>query len=443
MDLKGNFETSSLAGILQLLRQEDKIGILRLTNETGYEVKIFIENGSVVYARGERQGTRLGNILKNKGILSSEQLEACMEVAKDNELALGNLLVSKGYITQETLKSILHKLGEQVILNVFLWERGQFEYSDSQAIPKGPLLTKIDIMQVLLDATRLIDEMSVFKQKIKSDQVALKVSKDAGGREDIKLTGVQWRFLTLIDGRRTVRQMIDETGYYDFAAYKVLHSLMAAGLVEEGDLPPPSTEAAVKERCADLAGPYMESLQLIYTHLERELGKWPFTVLRENRDRLPPTRIHNIRQLHESELRKWVRAIMNEAKTGLSDAERAFLEHYAPGEPKANNVRGALQPLVEGKEPDAAVETLGSGLRHYVAGVLDRLLPLLGTRTVQAVMADIKRGLPDLDAVPANQGQGDAAILAIRQTVQAFERKMMEEKVVHKSSGLFAITLDG
>lgn len=73
MHLKGNLETSFLASILQLLCNDQKTGILQLNNNDE-EVRIFLQDGKIIYATGSRRETRMGHILRNEGHLTSQQL---------------------------------------------------------------------------------------------------------------------------------------------------------------------------------------------------------------------------------------------------------------------------------------------------------------------------------------------------------------------------------
>lgn len=50
---------------------------------------------------------------------------------------------------------------------------------------------------------------------------------------EIKLNANEWRVLSLIDGTRSVRQVITESAYDEFAVYKIIFSVISSGLIEQ------------------------------------------------------------------------------------------------------------------------------------------------------------------------------------------------------------------
>ena len=114
MSLKGNLETFFLNSILQLLSDDQKTGVLQVKNNSK-EVKIYFQNGDIVYATGSQRENRLGYHLQSKGTISREKLHECLETGQKEKKALGRVLVEKGYITTEKLEKIIHDQIEEII----------------------------------------------------------------------------------------------------------------------------------------------------------------------------------------------------------------------------------------------------------------------------------------------------------------------------------------
>ena len=77
MAFKGHLETVSLAGILQLLCNENKTGILRISRD-GTEYQIFFLEGNILYAIRSFKAARLGQLLIEDGVTSKSVIEACV-----------------------------------------------------------------------------------------------------------------------------------------------------------------------------------------------------------------------------------------------------------------------------------------------------------------------------------------------------------------------------
>ncbi|MDZ7830330.1 MAG: DUF4388 domain-containing protein [Desulfobacterales bacterium] len=232
MTIKGNLETFYLTSLLQMLNYDQKTGKLTIKSDTN-EVQIYLHEGDVVFATETQKTNRLGDLLKNKGMISQQVLNECLAFSRKNKQGLGKTLVQQGHISLEKLNAFLLKQAENTIYNVFLWTHGEFEYQDEDLNLKGVVGNKLNTMNLLLEASRRVDEIEIFKKQIPNEAGIIKIAGNtdqSGG--DIKLNPDEWRILSLIDGKSTVRQIIDKSGLDDFTAYKHLNSLIASGRVE-------------------------------------------------------------------------------------------------------------------------------------------------------------------------------------------------------------------
>jgi len=105
MSLKGNFGTFYLATILQLLGDDKKTGILRVTKDDK-EVQVFLQDGVIIYAKGSHTKDQLGKLFLTNGNISEKQLQECLEISNQKKQAIGKVLVENGYVTMEMLKKI-------------------------------------------------------------------------------------------------------------------------------------------------------------------------------------------------------------------------------------------------------------------------------------------------------------------------------------------------
>ena len=108
MAFRGNIETFFFSSLLQLLTNDRKTGVLHIEKEKD-EVDIFIKEGSIVNAISSRSKNRLGYLLRTKGIITSEDLEKCLSISRENGQKLGKVLVENNHITTEALEKFLKK----------------------------------------------------------------------------------------------------------------------------------------------------------------------------------------------------------------------------------------------------------------------------------------------------------------------------------------------
>lgn len=280
MSLKGNLENFFFASILQLLYLEKKTGVLRVKHGNK-EAKVFFDEGTIISASESRETIRLGNLLKTEGLLSDNQLRNFLAVAKEQGKTIGTVLIEKKIITSERLREINGKLVEDTLYDLFLWEHGDFEYLDGLPKLEGRAITENRTMDLILEASRRVDEMSILAKQIPSERTIMKMSRHISDNKEITLNTHEWRILSLINGTRSVREIIKESGDDEFSVYKTLYALITSGLIESSgeaplrkiiDRPEQDTRQPADDKKTILVADDMTQIRKILRFSLREVG---------------------------------------------------------------------------------------------------------------------------------------------------------------------------
>tara|TARA_B100000614_G_C14518083_1_gene481451 strand:- start:434 stop:1150 length:717 start_codon:yes stop_codon:yes gene_type:complete len=232
VNLQGDFEGLALASIFQLLCSDEKTGVLTVTGNS-HENRVYFHNGTIVYATSSLKETRLGFLLLSDGVISQQQLEQCLDLSKAHNMHLGKILVDKGYISLDKVEKYNTWQVETVLYNLFFYQNGKFDYNDEELNLQGMIVARLNPMKLIMEASRRIDELSVLKKSIPSQGLVYKMSGTVPGNDGINLDASEWRVLSRVDGLRTVRQVIDQSGYDEFTVYKILFSLISSGVIME------------------------------------------------------------------------------------------------------------------------------------------------------------------------------------------------------------------
>lgn len=282
MSLAGSLETFNIANLIQFLSSDQKTGVLQIGGG-GNTAKIFIKSGFIVYATSSQQKFRLGHFLRSEGVLSDEKLQECLQLAEEKNQQLGRFLVEQGYISRSSLKDFLHLQAEEILYDIFLWEAGDFEYTDTPINIKEKLFIPLNPMGIIMEASRRIDEQSIIKREIPGEQLIFKISQKMGETEKLKLTKNERRILSLMDGNRTVKQVINDSGYAEPATYKIIYSLKMAGFIEKT-----WKEESDVVNFIDIINIFNNIFQIVYKTLKLELGTMVFTIFAECKAQLSP-----------------------------------------------------------------------------------------------------------------------------------------------------------
>jgi len=266
MTIKGNLQTLELANILQLLCNDQKTGTLTITDGT-CEVKVNILEGSIIFATSSQKKFRLGALLRNDGIISDGQIKECFAKSQQRGEVIGKVMVADGLITQEHLDKYSLMQVENILYDLFFWNEGNFEYKDVTHDLKGMKIVPLNVMNLLLEASRRIDEMSVLKKQIANDDMVYRISQKINEIGDVILNINEWRILSFINGKRSLGQVVEVSGFDQFAVYKVIYSLTSYGLIKVLS-PGADTQDGQSGDYSAMVEFYYKVLQIIHAELE-------------------------------------------------------------------------------------------------------------------------------------------------------------------------------
>lgn len=229
MAIKGSLKEASLADVCQLLSLGQKSGCLSVADGSRFG-QIYFEKGRINYARIVNRRDRLGDILVRDGVLAQGQLE---EVLKRQSLEpdrrVGELLVACDYITRAELTRYIRLQIEEAIYHLFTWSRGNFFFEVDAQPDSADIVVSINPESLLLEAARRVDEWSLIEKKIPSLDLLFDVERERVHSSDVDLTTEQERIVPLLDGTRTVQEVVDHLGMTEFDVGKALFGLIQAG----------------------------------------------------------------------------------------------------------------------------------------------------------------------------------------------------------------------
>ncbi len=361
MNLQGDFEGLTLASILQLLCNDQKTGVLTVTCDDD-QSRVFFEQGTIVYASASLKEARLGYLMRADGVISVQQLQKCLTAAKAEKMHLGKILVDKGYISLDTLKKYNTKQVEAILYNLLFWKKGRFEYKDAKLNLKGMIVTQLNPMKLILEASRRIDELSVLKEFIPTDKLVFRMSGKVQSKEEIKLNANEWRILSLIDGTRTVRQIIVESGYDEFAVYKIFFSVISSGLIEQKEEISLEENTVDKDNYSSILTVFHDILSTVKKNISDELGDRSYS-------------------------------LFEEIKLQLSIEYRVVFKEFHPDNHRNSNLKAITEGLSRIQVVNNSREFLISGFVEYCSLLLKKVGEILGAQPLVRILEDIEKVL--------------------------------------------------
>ena len=250
MAIKGSLKEASLPDVLQLLSMGKKTGCLAVThrNNFGY---IYFDKGLISYASIVNRRDRIGDILLKAGSITQAQLDAAISAqATHRDKRIGELLVAQGAITRGALHAQIMMQIEEAVYFLFTWTQGTFNFEADVRPEEQDLLVSINPESLLLEGARRVDEWSLIEKKIPSLDLVFDLDRGRIAESNITFPRDQQLVGDLLDGRRDVSAVIEESGLGEFDVGKAIYGLVTAGFAQRVGRTRPS-EPVVRDARVD------------------------------------------------------------------------------------------------------------------------------------------------------------------------------------------------
>ncbi len=233
LGLQGNIEKFTLPEILQLVASGRKSGTLGVQQDDSI-IMVYFDKGDIIYGYGPRQTFHLGQLLKEKKIISETQLEQAIAIQAKNQNSkrLGEILISRKFIDRADLEKVIIEQIEELLYSLLTWKTGSFKFYEDQFPTEEEIKIKISVENVILEGLRRLDEANMVKETFKSLDDVYVISAAQGGRtRDVALKAKEWNIMALVDGYRSVREVCKASTLDDNDAIKKLAQLKLAGII--------------------------------------------------------------------------------------------------------------------------------------------------------------------------------------------------------------------
>ncbi len=250
MALQGTLNDFSITEIIPLIGQQLKTGVLRIRRGKDL-VEIHFVDGMIVHVYSNYRGKKdlIGEILVKAELITQDQLDRVLKIQKESLKYLGVILVELQLLTKDDVLKVISTQIYETIYDLFWWDDGQFNFDLKLVESYKKIPFALSTEQVLLSILRMVDEWSEIEKKIYSPHLVFRKVIKFGEKSDEglssqsylkeKLTSEQELIYSLVDGTRTVQDIIDRSLLGKFNASEILVDLSGMSLIEMAGLRTP------------------------------------------------------------------------------------------------------------------------------------------------------------------------------------------------------------
>lgn len=248
MAFKGTLKEFKVPDILQLFSLQSKTGILTFTSSDGFITLIF-EDGKIVGvdAFPKKLGMRVGNVLVKQDLISEEMLQRALAIQKRTNQKIGEILTGMGLVGEYQIQDALKNQAVQIVLSLFKWKKGEYnfkvmDYIDDSLRSINPMPTD----NLIMEGVQMLDEWPLIKELIPNDKLVfeplpietrdieiIEEDKDeVAHSEKIYLSETEANILKYINGKNTVRDLVELGIFTEYKVYKSLYNLLKKNIIK-------------------------------------------------------------------------------------------------------------------------------------------------------------------------------------------------------------------
>lgn len=233
MALRGNLRDFTVTQLLNLINLAGKTGTLIIEgpNET---TRVFFRDGKLAYAQIGEEDPSLAAILYRTQKLTGGQYRAIQQRAGQiNDKELGLMLINAGYLTQDEILIHLQQYFTDIVRRLFTWVEGVFRFENDILPPDDRIHVRLNLENLIIEGSRQLREWEQLQDEIPSLDMALRFTDRPGTNlRNINLSVEEWRVVSYINPRNTIRQIAATTKMNDLEIRRIVYGLLQAGIVE-------------------------------------------------------------------------------------------------------------------------------------------------------------------------------------------------------------------
>jgi hypothetical protein len=229
MKLEGSLDAFSLPDVFQLLSFTKKSGGLHLAHD-GSDGVVYFAGGQISGASADSSRQPLARRLVGSGTLTDEALAEAVRVALSGEGAgVVRALLDQGAVDAELLRVAAGDQSVDAVFDLLRWQNGDFAFVMDETNPDD-VGVSMSVEAVLADAEARRASWDSVSEVVPSPQAVLAMPVVLPA--DPQVSREEWSLLALVDGRRTVTELVDLTGSGQYAVVSTLAALVTRGLLE-------------------------------------------------------------------------------------------------------------------------------------------------------------------------------------------------------------------
>lgn len=232
----GFLQDYALADILIGMQRSNATGVLRISEKSGSR-KIFLKDGDIIFSSSDAQKDRLGEYLFRIRAITMEQYRNYIDALRKSHKKEGALLVDLKYIKPQDIPQIVKQMSEDIILDLFALEDGNYEFAEGP-LPDGEVIPlKLSAANLIFNGIKRIQNPKrvLNMMRINMETVLAFSSDPLDLFQNIEIDPLDKKILSLVNGSNAVKDVITLTGTSANRVLSILYALLSTRIIDVKD----------------------------------------------------------------------------------------------------------------------------------------------------------------------------------------------------------------
>lgn len=229
--VEGSLSKVGVPELFRAIAREGRTGSLTLTR-SGAEARVFFRDGDAYHARSIGSGVQLGARLISAGAITNDDLNdaLALQKAEGGSRRLGQILVDQQVVSSQELQAIVAQQIEDTIFEILRWDGGEFRF-DQDVLTDEDIGLQVSVENLVMEGARRFREWHQITRRVPTLE-AIPIFNEDSTEIDVALTPEEWAFVSRVDGKATIKELGIGCGFTDLEAGRTVFGLVTAGLLE-------------------------------------------------------------------------------------------------------------------------------------------------------------------------------------------------------------------
>lgn len=230
--IQGNLASFRIVEVLQMLGLQRQTGRLAISR-SDEDAEIYFKDGMIVFASSNSGGSKTGleGLLRRSCRITDDGIQHVLSIAEITSQPVDRILAKEKMLDLKTFADCLKRHTESTVYKTMAWNEGTFFFEKAPPpLFATPMQLKVD--DILLEGARRADEWTLIQQKIPNFTIVFEpMIGDADELTTRGMSDTDMKVFSLIDGKRTVQAIIDDSSLSEFEVAKSMFILLSVNLI--------------------------------------------------------------------------------------------------------------------------------------------------------------------------------------------------------------------